>query len=47
MRQGGVVLSGHIEVVPVDGQIWSSDPFRLPRATTACTVAALPIAQLS
>jgi len=24
---GGVVLSGHTDVVPVDGQTWSSDPF--------------------
>jgi acetylornithine deacetylase len=26
---GGVVLSGHTDVVPVDGQDWSSDPFTL------------------
>src|SRR5271156_3677449 len=25
---GGIVLSGHTDVVPVDGQDWSSDPFR-------------------
>ncbi|HUO87966.1 MAG TPA: acetylornithine deacetylase [Rhizomicrobium sp.] len=25
---GGYVLSGHTDVVPVDGQAWSSDPFR-------------------
>jgi len=25
--EGGVVLSGHTDVVPVDGQDWSSDPF--------------------
>ena len=25
--QGGVVLSGHTDVVPVDGQKWDSDPF--------------------
>lgn len=25
----GVLLSGHTDVVPVDGQAWSSDPFRL------------------
>lgn len=25
--QGGVVLSGHTDVVPVDGQAWTSDPF--------------------
>jgi len=27
--EGGVVLSGHTDVVPVDGQDWSSDPFTL------------------
>lgn len=27
--EGGVVLSGHTDVVPVDGQDWSSDPFRI------------------
>ena len=27
--QGGIVLSGHTDVVPVDGQPWSSDPFKL------------------
>jgi acetylornithine deacetylase len=27
--EGGVVLSGHTDVVPVDGQDWSSDPFML------------------
>lgn len=26
-RSGGIVLSGHTDVVPVDGQTWSSDPF--------------------
>ena len=25
----GVILSGHTDVVPVDGQAWSSDPFTL------------------
>jgi acetylornithine deacetylase len=25
---GGVVLSGHTDVVPVDGQAWDSDPFK-------------------
>ena len=25
----GYVLSGHMDVVPTEGQIWSSDPFRL------------------
>lgn len=27
MEAGGVVLSGHTDVVPIDGQDWSSDPF--------------------
>lgn len=27
--QGGVVLSGHTDVVPVDGQNWSHDPFEV------------------
>lgn len=26
---GGIVLSGHTDVVPVDGQDWTSDPFTL------------------
>ena len=26
-RSGGLVLSGHTDVVPVDGQPWSTDPF--------------------
>ena len=29
MIDGGVVLSGHTDVVPVDGQDWSSDPFQV------------------
>ena len=29
--EGGVVLSGHTDVVPVDGQAWTSDPFTLER----------------
>jgi len=28
---GGVVLSGHTDVVPVEGQPWSTDPFALTR----------------
>ena len=28
-RDGGIVLSGHSDVVPVDGQEWTSDPFAL------------------
>jgi acetylornithine deacetylase len=31
MTAGGVVLSGHTDVVPVAGQDWSSDPFTLRR----------------
>jgi acetylornithine deacetylase len=27
----GVVLSGHTDVVPVEGQAWSSDPFRMAK----------------
>jgi acetylornithine deacetylase len=27
--EGGLVLSGHSDVVPVDGQPWSTDPFKL------------------
>ena len=27
--RGGVVLAGHTDVVPVDGQAWTSEPFRL------------------
>lgn len=28
-RDGGIVLSGHTDVVPVEGQDWTSDPFRM------------------
>lgn len=28
---GGVVLSGHTDVVPVDGQAWDTDPFAVTR----------------
>lgn len=28
-KEGGIVLSGHTDVVPVDGQDWHSDPFTL------------------
>jgi len=30
-RAGGVVLSGHTDVVPVEGQKWSSEPFAMLR----------------
>lgn len=29
--RGGVILSGHVDTVPVDGQAWTSDPFTLTR----------------
>jgi len=29
---GGIVLSGHLDVVPVDGQLWSKDPFNMWQA---------------
>jgi acetylornithine deacetylase len=32
--EGGVVLSGHTDVVPVDGQAWTSDPFTVQRRET-------------
>lgn len=28
---GGIALSGHVDTVPVDGQVWSADPFVLRR----------------
>ena len=28
-RNGGIVLSGHSDVVPVSDQAWTSDPFRM------------------
>jgi acetylornithine deacetylase len=28
-ERGGVLLSGHTDVVPVEGQQWASNPFRL------------------
>lgn len=32
MVDGGVVLSGHTDVVPVEGQPWTSDPFAMRQA---------------
>lgn len=32
MRSDGLVLSGHTDTVPVDGQDWTSDPFRARHA---------------
>jgi acetylornithine deacetylase len=34
--EGGVVLSGHTDVVPVEGQDWSSDPWTLARREGRC-----------
>lgn len=31
MQDGGIVLSGHTDCVPVEGQKWTGDPFRLRR----------------
>ena len=31
MVDGGIVLSGHTDVVPVTGQLWRGDPFALRR----------------
>ncbi|MGD9295425.1 MAG: M20/M25/M40 family metallo-hydrolase, partial [Roseobacter sp.] len=28
-EEGGLVLSGHTDVVPVDGQLWDTDPFEV------------------
>ena len=28
-KVGGIVLSGHTDVVPVDGQTWDTDPFKV------------------
>jgi acetylornithine deacetylase len=33
-EQPGLLLSGHTDVVPVDGQAWTSDPFRLRQRGT-------------
>jgi acetylornithine deacetylase len=32
MDRGGIALSGHTDVVPVDGQTWESDPFHLRKS---------------
>jgi acetylornithine deacetylase len=39
---GGLILSGHTDVVPVDGQPWSSDPSRPLSVKGKCTVAGRP-----
>ena len=38
----GIVLSGHTDVVPVDGQAWDSDPFTLVEKDGKLFGAALP-----
>jgi hypothetical protein len=40
--QGGIVLSGHTDVVPVKGQDWDSDPVRARRCARASSTAAVP-----
>ena len=37
---GGVVLSGHTDVVPVDGQAWDTDPFTVTGRKASFTGAA-------
>ncbi|HTT11101.1 MAG TPA: acetylornithine deacetylase [Burkholderiaceae bacterium] len=32
MKSGGLVLSGHTDTVPVDGQEWNTDPFKATHA---------------
>ncbi|HYS14214.1 MAG TPA: acetylornithine deacetylase [Burkholderiaceae bacterium] len=32
MKSGGLVLSGHTDTVPVDGQDWNTDPFKATHA---------------
>ncbi len=38
----GIILSGHTDTVPVDGQDWSSDPFKAHHRDVASTRAAAP-----
>ncbi len=38
----GVMLSGHTDVVPVDGQRWTVPPLHLPSAMACATGAAAP-----
>jgi acetylornithine deacetylase len=33
--QPGVMLSGHTDVVPIDGQEWDTEPFRRSRSARA------------
>ena len=36
---GGAILSGHTDVLPVDGQSWNSDPFTLTERSGSSMVA--------
>jgi len=29
LAEAGLILSGHTDVVPVDGQAWDTDPFKV------------------
>ncbi len=40
--RGGIMLSGHTDVVPVDGQDWDSDPFARERARRQASSGAAP-----
>lgn len=40
--RAGIVLSGHTDVVPVDGQPWTTDPFCLTERTDVSMAAARP-----
>ena len=39
---GGIVLSGHTDVVPVAGQHWTSDPFATAHRGRAASTGAAP-----
>ena len=39
IKTGGLVISGHTDTVPVDGQDWSSDPFRAEHSFASETAA--------
>lgn len=53
LREGGVCLSGHTDVVPVEGQPWDTDPFTLTRKGSrlygrgTCDMKAFPATALS
>ncbi len=40
--EGGVVLSGHTDVVPIDGQNWTTDPWTVIENATAGFMGAAP-----